>query len=162
MRRMLSQRSGRVWTGTAIVAALAAGVVLGSSFASRSEAAAQVPTVNFNGSVGVWQWVVQQGQTAAFERAVGGYGQALAARNGGSAGFTLYRTSTPGPGGAVIYFGHINSVAAGNDYQLITVLAQNFPPGPPGNGDEVRDLYGAYAGSIAGSVTYDLSVVASF
>ncbi len=162
MRRMLSQRSGRVWTGTAIVAALAVGVVLGSSFASRSEAAVQPPSVNFNGNVGVWQWVVQQGQTAAFERAVRGYGQSLAARSGGGAGFTLYRSSTPGPGGTVIYFGHINSVAAGSDYQVITVLAQHFPPGPPSNGDEVRELYGAYTGSLAGSVTYDLSVVASF
>ena len=106
--------------------------------------------------------VVQQGQTGEFERAVRGCGQALAARGGGGAGFTLYRTSTPGPGGAVIYFGHISSIASGDDYQLITVLAQHFPPGPPGNGDEVRDLYGAYTGSIAGAVTYDLSVVASF
>lgn len=162
MRRMLSQRNGRVWTGTAIVAALAVGVVLGSSFASRSEAAAQPPSVNFNGNVGVWQWVVQQGQTGAFEAAARAYGQSLAARNGGSAGFTLYRSSTPGPGGAVIYFGHINSVSAGDDYQLITVLAQHFPPGPPGNGNEVRELYTGYAGALAGSVTYDLSVVASF
>lgn len=161
MRTMWRERRTPVWVGAAVVSALVVGVVLGSWMAPRP-AHAQPPTVNFSGNVGVWQWVVQQGATGEFERAVRGYGQALAARGGGSAGFTLYRSSTPGPGGAVIYFGHINSVSAGDDYQLITVMAQHLPPGSPGNGDEVRDLYGAYAGSIAGSVTYDLSVVASF
>ena len=161
MRTMWRERRTPVWVGAAVVAALVVGVVIGSWMAPRP-AHAQPPSVNFNGSVGVWQWVVQQGQTAAFERAVGAYGQSLAARGGGSAGFTLYRSAAPGPGGAVIYFGHINSVTAGDDYQLITVLAQHFPPGPPSNGDEVRELYGGYTGSIAGSVTYDLSVVASF
>ena len=161
MRTMWRERRTPVWVGAAVVSALVVGVVLGSWMAPRP-ALAQVPSINFSGNVGVWQWVVQQGQTGEFERAVRGYGQALAARGGGGAGFTLYRTSTPGPGGAVIYFGHIDSIAAGEDYQLITVLAQHFPPGPPGNGDEVRDLYGAYTGSIAGAVTYDLSAVASF
>ena len=162
MRTIWRERRNPVWMGgAAVVSALVVGLVLGSWMAPRP-AQAQPPSVNFSGNVGVWQWVVQQGQTANFERAARAYGQSLAVRDGGSAGFTLYRSSTPGPGGAVIYFGHINAVAAGSDYQVITVLAQHFPPGSPGNGDEVRDLYGAYAGSLAGSVTYDLSVVAAF
>ena len=160
MRTTWRERKTPVWVGAAVVSALVVGAVLGSWMAPRP-AQAQPPAINFNGNLGVWQWVVPEGQTANFERAARAYGQALAARNGGNAGFTLYRSSVAAPGQA-IYFGHISSVAAGNDYQVITVMAQHFPPGPPSNGDEVRDLYTAYTGAVAQTAVYDLSVVGSY
>ena len=79
MRTMLSKRSrkSRLWMGTAIVAALAVGALLGSSFASRSEAAAQ-PSLTFSGGTGLVLNVVNPANTTDFERVMRAYGETLA------------------------------------------------------------------------------------
>ena len=73
MRTILSKRSrnGRLWVGAAVIAALAVGVVLGSSFASRSEAAAQ-PVTTFSGGAAMMTNVVDPSKTADFERVMRG------------------------------------------------------------------------------------------
>ncbi len=159
MRTMWRERRTPVWVGAAVLSALVVGVVLGSWMAPR-QAEAQAPSVILNGNSGLWQWVVNDGQTDNFERVIRAYGESLAARSGGSAGFTLYRSSAGGP---AVYFGHVSSVTAGGEYHPIRVLAEHYPPGPPNNGDEVRALVPLYSStSLAQQGVFDLRVVASF
>ena len=159
MRTMWRERRTPVWVGAAVVAALAVGVVLGSWMAPRP-AHAQAPSVVLNGNSGLWQWVVNEGQTDNFEQVIRAYGQSLAARSGGNAGFTLYRSSAGGP---AVYFGHVSSVSGGSEYHPIRVLAEHFPPGPPNNGDEVRALVPLYSSTtLAQQGVFDLRVVASY
>ena len=159
MRTMWRERRTPVWVGAAVVAALVVGVVLGSWMAPRP-AQAQAPSVVLNGASGLWQWVVNEGQIENFERVMQAYGQSLAARSGGSAGFTLYRSSAGGP---AVYFGHLSSVQAGGEYHPIRVLAEHYPPGPPNNGDEVRGLVPLYSSTtLAQQGIFDLRVVGSY
>lgn len=159
MRTMWRERRTPVWVGAAIVSALVAGVVIGSWTAPRP-AHAQAPSVILNGSSGLWQWVVNEGQTENFEQVIRAYGESLAARSGGSAGFTLYRSAAAGP---AVYFGHVTSVQGGGEYHPIRVLAEHYPPGPPNNGDEVRELVPHYSSTtLAQQGIFDLRVVASY
>ena len=159
MRTMWRERRTPVWVGAAVVSALVGGVVLGSWMAPRP-AMAQAPSVVLNANSGLWQWVVNDGQTENFERVIRAYGESLAARAGGSAGFTLYRSAAGGP---AVYFGHLSSVQAGGEYHPIRVLAEHYPPGPPNNGDEVRALVPNYSSTtLAQQGIFDLRVVASY
>ena len=159
MRTMWRERRTPVWVGAAVVSALVAGVVLGSWMAPRP-AQAQAPSVILNGNSGLWQWVVNDGQTENFERVIRAYGESLAARSGGNAGFTLYRSAAAGP---AVYFGHVTSVQGGGEYHPIRVLAEHYPPGPPNNGDEVRELVPHYSSTtLAQQGVFDLRVVASY
>ncbi|MEE2635790.1 MAG: hypothetical protein VYE68_00975 [Acidobacteriota bacterium] len=166
--RMLKQWNSRVWVGTAVVAALAVGVLLGSSFAPRSEAAAQA-TVTFSGDAAVVLNVVNPANTADFERAMQAYGETLAGSDDAQlsqmgAGMKLFRADTPGPNGYVIYYQFMDPVVSGGNYALAQVLADNYLDGPPGNGDEVRELYGAYSGALqgGGQQSINLTLVAEF
>lgn len=159
MRTMWRERRTPVWVGAAVVSALVVGVVLGSWMAPRP-AHAQAPSVVLNGAAGLWQWVVNEGQIENFERVIRAYGESLAARSGGSASFTLYRSAAGGP---AVYFGHLSSVQGGGEYHPIRVLAENYPPGPPNNGDEVRALVPLYSSTtLAQQGVFDLRVVASY
>ncbi len=159
MRTMWRERRTSVWVGAAVVSALFVGVVLGS-WMTPPPAHAQAPSVVLNGGSGLWQWVVNDGQTDDFERVIRAYGESLAARSGGSAGFTLYRSSAGGP---AVYFGHVASVSSGSEYHPIRVLAEHFPPGPPNNGDEVRALVPLYSSTtLAQQGVFDLRIVASY
>ena len=158
MRTMWQERRTPVWVGAAVVLALVVGVVLGSWMAPRP-AHAQTSNI-LNGSAGLWQWIVNEGQVDNFEQVVRAYGESLAARSGGNAGFTLYRSLAPGP---VVYFGHIASVQAGSEYYPLAVLGDHYPPGRPNNGDEVRGLAPLYSNvTLAQTGIFDLRVVASF
>lgn len=163
MRTMWRERRTPVWVGAAVVAALVVGVVLGSWVAPRP-AHAQAPSLILNGGAGLFQWVVLEAQADRFERLVRAYGESLAARSGGSAGFTLYRSSAA-PAGHVVYVGHIASVQSGSEYHPITVVADHYPPGRPNNGDEVRalDPVGVYSSATLAQVgVFDLRQIASF
>ena len=163
MRTMWRERRTPVWVGAVVATALVVGVVLGSWMAPRP-AHAQGPSLILNGGAGLFQWVVLADQADRFERLVRAYGESLAARSGGSAGFTLYRSSAAPPG-HVVYVGHIASVQSGSEYHPITVVADHYPPGRPNNGDEVRalDPVGVYSSAVLAQVgTFDLQVLASF
>ena len=169
MRTILSRRfgNGRVWMGAAIVAALAVGALLGSSFAPRSEAA-QAAALTFNGEKAIIVNYVNSANISDFERVMRAYGDTLSAsgnaqRTRMGAGFELYRAAEAGPGGSVVYLSVFDPVVPGADYQHITVLAEEFAGGPPGNGDEVRELYTAYTGSLApGAFALNLNLVMEF
>lgn len=171
MRTMLSKkfRMGRMWFGATIVATLAVGVLLGSSFAPGTEAEAQgTPTLTFSGGVGIIVNLVNSANTADFEKVMRAYGETLtsssnAQRKQMGAGFTLYRAAEQGPNGTAIYYSIFEPAVSGADYQHITVLAEEFGGGPPGNGDEVRALYTDYTGALApGGSALNLNMVMEF
>ena len=170
MRTMLTTGSGksRFWLSATIVAALAVGVLLGSSFAPGSEAGAQAPALTFSGEVGVIVNLVNSGNTADFERVMNAYGETLAGsgnaeRRQMGAAFRLYRASEAGPNNSAIYYSVFDPVISGGDYQHFTVLAEEFGGGSPGNGDEVRELYTAYTGALApGGSQLNLTLVHEF
>ena len=159
MRTTWRERRTPVWVGVAIVSALVVGVVLGTWMAPRP-AHAQPPNVILNANAGLWQWVVNEGQVDSFEQVIRAYGESLAARSGGSAGFTLYRSAAPGP---AVYFGYISSVQAGSEYQPIRVMDEHYPPGTPANGEAVGALAPLYSSvTLAQEGVFDLRVVASY
>lgn len=164
MRTMSSQGKGRIWMGTAVVAALGAGVFLGSAFAARPVAAAQTPTLTFAGQKAILVHNVNSANTADYERFMSAYAETLngsdnAQRQQMGAGFSLYRAAEAGQGGAVVYVSVLDPVVSGANYQHITVLAEDFGEGPPGNGDEVRELYTAFTGAVAGGFAMNLTPV---
>ena len=157
MRTILSKRSrsGRLWMGVALIVALAAGVVLGSSFASWSAAAAQLPVTTFSGGAAMMTNVVDRSKTADFERVMRAYGEGLAGSSNAeynrmAAGFKVYRAVEPGPNNFVVYYWFIDPVISGANYAVAKVLNDEFEGGPPGNGDEVRALFGAYQSALEG------------
>lgn len=168
MRTMLTKklRMGRMWFGTTIVATLAVGVLLGSSFAPGTEAEAQgTPTLTFSGGVGIIVNLVNSANTADFERVMKAYGDTLdgssnAQRKQMGAGFKLYKAAEMGPNNSAIYYSIFDPAVPGGNYQHITVLAEEFGGGPPGNGDEVRALYTQYTGALApGGSALNLTLV---
>ena len=156
MRTILSNRSrgGRLRVGTAIIAALAVGVVLGSSFALRSEAAAQ-PVTTFSGGAAMMTNVVDPSKTADFERVMRAYGDGLAGSSNPehtrmANGFKVYRAVEPGPNNFVVYYWFVDPVVSGANYAVAKILADEVDGGPPSNGDEVRELFGAYQTALTG------------
>ena len=168
MRTIMSQWSGRVWVGAAIVTALAVGVLLGSSFASRSEALVQ-PAVNFSGDAGLVLSVVNPANADAFENAMRAFKETLmsssdANRQQMGAGFKLFRAAEAGPNNFALYYQLADPNVAGGNYSVITVLAEEYGGGPPGNGDEVRALYAGYTEALTGGgqQTMNLNLVDGF
>jgi hypothetical protein len=156
----------RVWLVAAIVAALGVGMVVGSSFAARAAAAAQT-TQTFTGGVGVVVRYVNAGNTADYERVMRAFGESLVESSDGElnrmgSGYKLYRSPEPGPQNTVQYYSIYDPAVPGANYQEIAVLTEHFPPGPPNNGDEVRELYDAYVGSVAGGTAFNLDLVMEF
>jgi hypothetical protein len=171
MRTMLSKklRMGRMWFGATVVATLAVGVLLGSSFAPGTEAEAQgTPTLTFSGGVGVIVNLVNSGNTADFEKVMRAYGETLAGSSNAQRaqmgrGFKLYRAAEMGPNNSAIYYSIFDPAVSSGNYQHITVLAEEFGGGPPGNGDEVRSLYTDYTGALApGGSALNLNLLMEF
>ena len=154
--------------GTAMVTALAIGVLLGSSFASRSEALVQ-PSVSFSGDAGLILSVVNPANANAFENAMRAFKETLmsssdAQRQQMGAGFKLFRAAEAGPNNFALYYQLVDPNVSGGNYSLITVLAEEYGGGPPGNGDEVRALYAGYTEALTGGgqQTMNLSLVSGF
>ena len=170
MRTMSNRRfrTNHVWMGTAIVAALVVGVVLGSALTTRSEAAQPPPTLTFTGNEVIVVNYVNSANTADYERFMRAYGETLAASSDAQrarmgAGFEVYRAAEAGPGNTAVYLQVLDPAVPGGDYQHITVLAEEYAGGPPGNGDEVRELYAGYTSSLApGAYALNLTSVMEF
>jgi len=156
MRTMLSDRSwtGQAWVGTAILVALVVGGLMGTSFATRTDAAAQ-PTVTFSGESAVMMNFVDPGKTDDYERVMRAYGEALsgsdnAQYNQMASGLKVFRAAEPGQNNTVLYMWFVDSVVSGGNYAVAQVLNDEVTPGPPGNGAEVQELYEAYIGALEG------------
>ena len=153
MLRMGTRRT-RLWGGAAAVAALTVGVLLGGAFAPRSEAAAQ-PSVGFTGEVGIILNVVDPSKAADFERVMDAYIETLrssddAQRARMGSGLKVYRAAEAGPNNFALYYLVADPVVSGGNYAVAQILADEYMGGPPENGDEVRELYEAYTGSLQG------------
>ena len=173
MRTMSNRRflMNHVWM-VAIMAALAVGVVLGSTFAPRSEAAAQAQRT-FSGEVGIDLYIVNPSKNTDFERVVRLYAESLAAssntqRQQMGAGLKLYRAAEAGPNNYTLYYLIADPVVSGGNYGIFDVLNEEYLGGPPDNGDEMRELYavlydpenGALTGG--GQQTINLNLVMDF
>ena len=169
MRTNLSKRfrTNQIWVGTALVAALAIGVLLGSSFA-RQSVAAQAAALTFSGQKAVVVQPVKAANTADYERVMRAYGETLVASSNAErarmgAGLELYRAAEAGQGNSVLYVTVLDPAVRGGDYQQITVLNDEHLGGPPGNGDEVRALYSDYTEALApGAFALNMTLVAEF
>ena len=170
MRTVLNTqfRRSQVWVGVVLVAAVAFGVLLGSTFAPTSEAAAQ-PTMNFSGGTGIVLNVVDPPKTADFERAMRAFGESLVGssdsqRKEMGEGLTLYRAAETGPNNYALYYLFADPVVSGANYAVAQVLEDEYMGGPPGNGDEVRAIYEAYSGALegGGQQTINLDLVMEF
>jgi hypothetical protein len=146
---MLSTRSGRsrILVGTALVAALAVGGLLGSSFTQRSEAAAQ-PVMNFTGGSALLMNYVNSGKTSDFERVMQAYGDALAGSDNAqynqmASGLKVYRAAEPGQNNTVLYLWYLDNVVSGANYAVANVLNDEMP-------EEVQGLYEALVASLEG------------
>lgn len=147
-------RRSHVWIGVALVAAVAFGVLLGSSFAPASEAAAQ-PTVNFSGATGIVLNVVDPTKTADFEEVMKAFGESLVGssdpqRQRMGEGLKLYRAAETGPNNFALYYLFADPTVSGGNYAVAQVLADEYMGGPPGNGDEVRAIYEKYSAALTG------------
>ena len=170
MRTIVSNRprTRRMWFGAALVAAMAVGAVLGSSFAGGSASAAQAPTRAFSGQVGIIVNFVNSANTADYEGVMKAFSESLtssdsAQRKQMGAGFELYRAAETGPNNSAIYYSIFNPAISGAEYEPITVLSDDYLSGPPGNGDEVRALYSDYSEALApGGAQVNLTLVAGF
>lgn len=170
MRTIVSNRprTRRMWFGAALVAAVAVGAVLGSSFAGGSASAAQAPTRAFSGQVGIIVNFVNSANTADYEGVMRAFSESLtssdsAQRKQMGAGFKLYRAAETGPNNSAIYYSIFNPAISGAEYEPITVLSDDYLTGPPANGDEVRALYADYSEALApGGAQVNLRLVAGF
>ena len=145
---MLSNRirKSRVWVGTAIGAALAVGVLLGS-LAPRLAAAVQ-PVTTFSGETAIFYNLVNPAKTADFERVMRAYGEALSGSensqyNDMAKGFKVYRVVEPGPNNFVIYYWFLDPVVSSGNYAVAKVLSDEMPT-------EVQALYEAYSAALEG------------
>ena len=147
MRTMLSNRSwkGQAWVGTAIIAALVVGALLGTAFATRTDAAAQ-PVLNFNGGSALLMNYIAPGKTADFERVMRAYGAALsgsdnAQYNQMGSGLKIFRAAEPGQNNTVLYLWVVDPVVSGANYSVANVLNDEVP-------SEVQGLYEALIASM--------------
>ena len=156
------------WVGASTIAAVTVGVVLGTSFAVRTEALAK-PSVTFSGEFAVLMNFVEPGKTADFERVMRAYTESLtgsdsAQSNQMGAGLKIYRAAESGQDNTVLYLWMVDPVVSGANYAVAQVLNNEVQPGPPGNDVEVQGLYEAYLGSLerGGQQQLDMTLVMEF
>ena len=147
MRTILKDRSrkGQAWVGTAIIAALIVGALLGTSLATRTDAAAQ-PTLTFSGQSALLLSYVAADKTADFEQVIRTYGDALGSseddeRKRQAAGLRMFRAAEPGANNTVLYVWLVDPVVSGGNYAVAQVLADEMPA-------DVQGLYEVYVASL--------------
>lgn len=130
----------QVFTGCALVAALATGIALGLAL-NAPEAEAQ-PTTTLAGPTAVMFHFVKPSESSAFEGVMERLDQALdTARPGQSRGWRVYRADNDITGGGnVMYVWIIDPVSAGADYTVANILNEAMP-------EEVQGLYEQFNGS---------------
>lgn len=133
MRTMSSDRPRRsqAFVGTAIGAALVVGVLLGTSLATRTEAAVQ-PSLTFTDESALLLLYVAADESADVERVLRAYGEALRSsendqRQRQAAGLRMFRAAEPGPNNTVLFVWLVDPVVSGGNYAVAHVLADEMP-----------------------------------
>ena len=150
---------GRVFVGSAVVAALVTGVVLGMALTTKSAEAQAART--FSGGAGMMLNYIKPSATADFEAVMSKLGEALQAsdnaeRGQQARGWKIYKAQEPGPNNSILYVWFIDPAVPGADYAVSAILNEAFPT-------EVQSLYESFSTSFAGGQSMvNLDVVDSF
>ena len=135
-----------VVAGTAVVAALVVGVVLGMAFTTNTAEAQGART--FSSGSGMMLNYINTANTDDFEAVMRKLAEALqnsdnTERNRQAEGWKVYRAQEPGPNNSVLYVWFIDPAVANADYAVSQILNEAFP-------SEVQALYEQFNGSFAG------------
>ena len=139
-RSMIRQR---LFMGSALVATLAIGIVLGM-FVTSNTVEAQ-PTTEFSGSSALMFEFVKPGATADYEAVMQKLGEALneTGKTDQSRGWKVFRAGADFTGqGAVPYVWVIDPVVSGANYAAATIINEIVMP------DEMQQIYESYTNAL--------------
>ena len=147
----------RVWMGSALLATLIVGVVLGSLLTSR-QAQAQ-PSVTFDGSSALMFHFVKPASASDYEGVMRKLSDALQQsenaeqdRKAQAAGWKIYRAGADFTGqGAVPYVWVLDPVVSGANYAASTILNEVFPA-------DIEELFNTYNDSFTDGQVKQLPV----
>lgn len=103
---------------------------------------------------------VKPDKTADFEMVMGKIKEALAKsekpeRKEQAAGWKVFKTDLPGPGGAITYFAIVDPVVKGNDYNMRLILTEAFGVA------DTNTIYRTLAESVSGQTLVALTLSVS-
>lgn len=135
----------RWWRRCVAVGVLAAGLALGTA-TSRSQV--DDPPLVFGTDAGIVLTFVRPDQTEDFERVLGYLEEALRqsenpVRRQQAENWQIYRSSDPGPNGAVFYVSFMEPVLKGANYNITHILDDELPAG------RAEELVGILTSSLA-------------
>jgi hypothetical protein len=119
------------------------------------------PGLTFDGDAGLILMQIKPDKTADFESAMAKLHEALMKtdkpeRKQQAAGWKIYKSTDPGPGGNVLYVAVINPALKGADYTVAKILYEVFPT-------EVQQLFPSYRDSFAAGLNrVNLNLVQDF
>ncbi len=123
--------------------------------------AQDAPVRTFASEVGVLFNPIKPEATADFEEVMGKVKEALAnsedpMRQEQAAGWRIFKSKEPGPGGSVFYVMVMDPAVEGGEYAVGQLLAESFP-------DEAQSLYEKFSAAFAGGQSLmNLDLVSSF
>src|SRR5215213_3507675 len=119
------------------------------------------PGLTFDGDAGLLFMQIKPDKTADFESVMAKLHEALTKtdkpeRKQQAAGWKIYKSTEPGPGGNVLYVAIINPTLKGADYTVAKILYEVFPT-------EVQTIFPTYRDSFAAGLSRtNLSLVQDF
>ena len=119
------------------------------------------PGLTFDGEAGLILMQIKPDKTADFESAMKKLHEAFLKtdkpeRKQQAAGWKIYKSTDPGPGGNVLYVAVINPALKGADYTVAKILYEVFPT-------EVQQLFPSYRDSFAAGLNrVNLNLVQDF
>jgi hypothetical protein len=119
------------------------------------------PGLTFEGEAGLILMQIKPDKTADFESAMKKLHEAFLKtdkpeRKQQAAGWKIYKSSDPGPGGNVLYVAVINPALKGADYTVAKILYEVFPT-------EVQQIFPSYRDSFAAGLNrVNLNLVQDF
>jgi hypothetical protein len=119
----------------------------GAPSPQQAQPATPQPGLTFEGDAGLILMQIKPDKTADFESVMAKLKEALAKsdkpeRRQQAAGWKIYKSTDPGPGGNVLYVAVINPVQKGADYTVAKILYEVFPT-------EVQTIFPTYRDSFA-------------
>ena len=121
----------------------------------RQQPAPAAPGLTFDGDAGLIFMQIKPDKTADFESVMAKLHEALTKtdkpeRKQQAAGWKIYKSTEPGPGGNVLYVAVINPTLKGADYTVAKILYEVFPT-------EVQTIFPTYRDSFAAGLSRDES-----
>jgi hypothetical protein len=123
--------------------------------------AQQAPGLTFDGDAGLILMQIKPDKTADFESVMAKLHEALMKtdkpeRKQQAAGWKIYKSTDPGPGGNVLYVAVVNPALKGADYTVAKILYEVFPT-------EVQQIFPSYRDSFAAGLNrVNLNLVQDF